>query len=250
VNLDTPEGAKSLAADGDARRLVEDTESRRKLVAVGKDFAVVCTPALSDFAKGEVHLGVYSGVHAYKHGEVFDGDAAWRVYPIALPTGLVVGLYVVNDRAIELRPDAPTVAGPAGSFKVVTTWSPSGELESFGVDDAKGGQSARVSGKGRASIDMLAGGGPTIESLVGRSHLAPLQDSGSRATPQPSAAQPATPASSAPPAGASRSWRDDPVAFAKPHLAWVGGGALLGFLLAAVFGVMRRRPRSFDHDDY
>src|SRR5262249_19640336 len=149
-------------------------------------------------------------------------------------------------KPLELRTDAPSLAGPGGSFKIVTSWGASGDLEAFGIDDAKGGQSARVSGKGRASIDLLAGGGPTLDSLMRHAHLQPLRETGARPVeaPSPSAA-PVPPA----PVHPTPNWREDPVGFARPHLPWVGGGAAIGFLLAAIFGMMRRRPRIFEDED-
>jgi hypothetical protein len=248
VRLDTPDGPKVLSVD-DPKRLIEDTEARRKLIVVGKEFAIVCSPARSDFGKNEAYLGVYSKIHVYKNGEAFDEDARWRVYPIAFPSGPVLSVYLVNDKPIELRPDSPTFAGPAQVFKLVTTWGSSGDLESFGIDDAKGGQSARVAAKGRSSIDLLAGGGPTIASLRGR--VTSLSESGAPAASAGSA-QPATspPASSAPPsepAGPIRS-PADAIAAARPHSRWMLGGVAAGFIVAMLLGAFRRRRPTYMDD--
>ena len=237
VSLETPDGAKTLSIEGDPKRLVEDTEARKKLVSIGKDYAVVCLPALSDFGKGQAYVSVYAKLHTYRRGEALDGDTAWRVYPVAFPTGHVLGVYVVNDKAIDLSPEQASVKGPAGAFQLVTTWA-GGALETFGFDDAKGGHGPRVAGKGRTSIDLVAGGGPTIESVLGRTGIAPPPDATPAAVAPPAASAAPSPA----PAPAAPSWRDDPVGFARPHLAWLGGGAVVGFLLAWLLGSFRRRP--------
>jgi hypothetical protein len=240
VTLETPDGAKTLAIDGDPKRLVEDADARKKLLFVGKDYAVACLPGVSDFAHGKAYVAVYAKVHVYKRGEALDDDAAWRVTPVALPNGHLLGIGVTNDKAIELTPDQPAANGPARAFRVTTTWS-GAELETFGVDDGKGEGKGRVPAKGRASIDFIAGNGPTIESLRARSGIA--SPSGPpTAAPSP-AAPPPTPVPPEPP---KTSWRDDPVGFARPHFPWLGGGAAGGFLLAWIFGAFRRRsPREY-----
>ncbi len=238
VTLDTPDGPKTLSIEGDPKRLIEDADARKKLVFIGKDYAVACLPGLSDFAHAKAFVAVYAKLHIYKRGEPLDEDAAWRVTPVALPNGHQLGLSVTNDKAMELAPDHPAANGPTQSFRITTTWS-SGELETFGVDDGKGeGKSKeRVAAKGRASIDLIAGNSPTIESLRARSGIA--APSGPVAAPPP----PATTPSPAPVEPPKVSWRDDPLTFARPHFPWIGGGAAGGFVLAWIFGAFRRRPR-------
>jgi hypothetical protein len=237
VTLDTPDGAKTLAIEGDPKRLVEDAELRKKLVSIGKDYAVSILPALSDFAHGKAFVAVYAKLHLYKRGEPLDEDAAWRVTPVALPNGHLLGVNVSNDKAIELTPDHPAANGPTHAFRITTTWA-SGELETFSVDDGKteGKNKERVPAKGRASIDFIAGNGPTIESIRARSGIA--APSGPVAAPPPPAA-PAPPP--APPEPPKISWREDPVGFARPHFAFIGGGAAAGFVLAWILGAFRRR---------
>ena len=235
VSLDTPDGAKTLAFDGDPKRLVEDAEARRKLLFVGKDYAVACLPGASDFARGKAFLAVYAKVHVYKRGEALDEDAAWRATPVAFPNGHLFGVSVANDKAIELTPEHPAACGPAQSFRIATSWN-AGELDTFGVDDGKGDVKARVAAKGRSSIDLIAGNGPTIESLRARSGIA------SPSGPPPPAPVTSTPPPTPPPVTAPAvSWRDDPEGFARPHLPWIGGGAAAGFLLAWILGAFRRR---------
>jgi hypothetical protein len=236
VTLDTPDGSKTLAAPPDLSVLPEDSVVRKRLIALGNDWAVVLNPALSDFPAGQAQLFVYSSVRGYRNGELLENNDQWRVWPTALPNGHVIGLFVTNDRPVELSAKSTTLEGPAKVFRLVTEWSSSGELASFVVEDPKGTRSAPVSGSGLHSIDLIAGAGPIARSLLARvksAEAAAAEGGDAGATP---------PAPSAP-AAASPMFREHPVAYVKPHLYWVLGGAGAGFLLAAIFGVMRRRRK-------
>jgi hypothetical protein len=254
VDLETPEGARTLSVDPDARRSLEDTEVRKKLVFVGKEFAVALDPSQSDFPKVEAHLEVHSGLHVHKHGEPLDVDPAWRVYPLATYAGRVVGVHMVSDKPIELTPAAPTADGPGGSIRLLTSWTPGGELEWFGVDDGKGGKSPRVPAAGRASMNLVAGSGPTAESLLAHTgaaaaaSLAAAIPQPSGATPDAGATAPASSAAAAPAAPAPT----DPIAIWRPRAPWIGAGAAAGLLLGFLIGRAgggRRRNR-YDDDDY
>src|SRR5262249_18582618 len=149
--------------------------------------------------------------------------------------------YLVNDKPVELRPDAPTFAGPTQTFKLVTNWGTGGALESFGLDDAKGGQSARVAAKGRSSVDLLAGDGPTIESLRGRvaSVEAPAAPAAAPAQPGSSSA-PAPPPSTTEPAQGPIRAPADLISAARPHSRWMLGGFAAGVIIAMLLGAFRR----------
>ena len=235
VTLDTPDGSKTLTAPPDPKVLPEDTDARKKLIFVGKQWAVVLNPDLSDFPAGQAQLFVYSGVRWYKNGELLENAAEWRAWPTALPNGRVVGLFVTNDKPLELNPKLRTLEGPGAVFRLVTQWTDAGELASFVVEDAKGTRCPPVPASGLKSIDLIAGTGPTALSLLARvkSNLAAQETaSGDAGVALAPSAQP----SDRPP-----SFEQSPVAYVRPHLFWALGGAGAGFVLAALIGVMRRR---------
>jgi hypothetical protein len=240
VTLETPEGAKTLTAPADPNTAAEDSESRKKLIVVGKEFAVVLNPKLSDFTKGEAQIFVYSGIHTYRNGEAFDG-AEFKAWPTLTPNALVEGIVVTNDKPIELDAKKPSFDGPEGAFKLVASFSDGGDLRSVRLEkgDAK---TAEISMKGRASIDLVAGSGPTPASVFSRARKSAAEpsaepsDAGAPAAPSASATEPAAPA--------DVSFKENPVAYTRPHLFWALGGAVFGFVLAALFGMMRRKTRS------
>ncbi|MEJ7732757.1 MAG: hypothetical protein WKG00_26590 [Polyangiaceae bacterium] len=249
VELDTPEGVKTLSANPDPRLTLEDIEGRKTLIAVGKDFAVAFDPAQSDFTTQEAHLEVYSGIHTYSAGEPLDVDPAWRAYPLATPAGRVVGLYLINDKPIELTPAAPTADGPAASMKLQTTWSSAGDLETFGIDDAKGNKSARIPAKGRSTMNLIAGGGPSADAVLSRVGASAAAEIGSllpgasvAGTPDAGAPGATVPAPGTPPAVT-----DAMMTVWRPRLPWIAGGAAVGFLLGFLIGRPgRRRAREYD----
>jgi hypothetical protein len=240
VSLETPDGAKTLVAPPDLKVLPEDSDARKKLILLGKDWAVVLNPNLSDFPKGEAQLYVYSGTRSHRNGEPFEGDASWRVWPTALGNGLVVGVLLTNDKPLQLDPKSPKVEGPGGNFKLVTSWNGE-ELGSFHVE-YKGERSPDVTGSGRKSIDFVAGGGPTVASVLSRTRV----ESGGVPKDTAAAATPAPAGSATPEAGPTPTWRTDPVGWARPHLLWLAGGAGFGLFLAIVIGLMRRRKNPWD----
>jgi hypothetical protein len=166
IELSTPDGPMVIDANFDWKLLIEDTAARRKVVLLGKTFAVYLIPFFSDFESGEVHLEAFTGLIRIKNGEPFPLDPAWRAYPIGCYTGHNSGVYLVNDKPIELSPEKAVVTGPQGAFKLVTRWSAAGELTSFGIEDRTGKASAQMPAKGRKSINFLAGDGPTLFSLM------------------------------------------------------------------------------------
>jgi hypothetical protein len=252
VELDTPEGVKTLSANADPRRTLEDSEAKKTLIAVGKDFAVAFDPAQSDFTTQEAHLEVYSGIHTHKAGEPLDVDPAWRVYPLATPAGRVVGLYAINDKPIELTPATPTADGPAGSMKLQTTWSSAGDLETFGVDDAKGNKSARIPAKGRSTMNLIAGGGPSADAVLARvgtsaaAEIGALLPGASPAAAASGAADAGAPGATTPAPGTAPA-ATDAMAVWRPRLPWIAGGAAGGFLIGFLIGRPgRRRAREYD----
>lgn len=239
VSLETPDGAKTLQAPPDPKLLPEDSESRKKVILLGKGWAVSMNPALSDFTKGEVHLYVHSGTRSYRNGEALPGGSGWRVWPTALPNGLVVGLLVTNDQPLSLDPKSDKLDGPEKSFQLVTTWNGE-DLASFRVEHHNE-KSADVPVTGRTNLDFVAGGGPSASSILARATIT----SAGGSTPAPSAS--AVPVADAAPAPApAPSWKENPVAWAKPHLFWVLGGFVFGLVLALLINLGRRRRNSWD----
>jgi hypothetical protein len=236
VTLETPDGAKTLIAQGDPNLLPEDTDSRKKLIVTGKDYAVVLSPKLSDFPKGEAQLFVYSGLHTYRNGEAPDGAPDFRVWPAVFPNGAIGGVLMTNDKPIELDPKKTSFDGPDGAFKLVTTWTDSGELRSFRLERGER-KSAEISTKGRSSIDLVSGTGPTINRIATLARVSSGTGDAEKADGGVAPAAAETPA-------VEVSFKENPVAYVKPHLAWMLGGAAGGFLLAMVLGMFRRRTRS------
>lgn len=238
VTLETPDGPKTLLAPPDPKVLPEDTESRKKVMVLGKDWAVAMNPGLSDFVKGEVHLYVYSGTRSFRNGEMYPGASGWRVWPTALPNGLVVGLLVTNDQPLSLDSKSTKVEGPDHSFSLVTTWKGE-DLASFRVEH-RNEKSAEVTVTGRANLDFVAGGGPTASSILARTSIGV---SAASVTPTETTPAPAGSAQAPPPAP---TWRDSPVAWVKPHLYWALGGFVFGLLIALVVGLGRRKRQPWE----
>jgi hypothetical protein len=238
VSLETPDGPKTLQAPPDPKFLPEDTESRKKVMVLGKDWAVAMNPGLSDFTKGEVHLYVYSGTRSFRNGEMYPGATGWRVWPTALPNGSVVGLLVTNDQPLSLDPKSSKLEGPDQSFTLVTTWKDE-DLASFRVEH-RNEKSAEVPVAGRNNLDLVAGGGPTASSILGRASIGVSAPSAEATDTTPA---PASSAAAPPPAP---TWRESPVAWVKPHLYWVLGGFVFGLLLALLVGLGRRRKQSWE----
>jgi hypothetical protein len=239
VSLETPDGPRTLSAPPDPRLLPEDADSRKKVIVLGKDWAVSMNPALSDFTKGEVHLYVHSGTRAFRNGESHPNAAGWRVWPTALPNGLVVGVLFTNDQPLSLDPKSAKLDGPDGSFTLVSTWKDDA-LDSIRVEH-RNEKSADIPVSGRKNVDLVAGGGPSANSIRSRTTL----EAASVVTPAPAGS--ALPAADAAPApGPAPTWRDNPVAWAKPHLLWVLGGFVVGVLLAVLLNLGRRRKQSWE----
>ena len=255
VELETPDGVKTLTANADPRRTLEDSEARKTLVAVGKEFAVALDPAQGNAGTQEAYLEVYSGIHTIQAGEPLDVDAGWRAYPLATPNGRVVGLYAVNDKPLELSPATPSADGPAGSMKLQTTWSSAGDLETFGIDDAKGNKSARIPAKGRTTMNLIAGGGPSADAVLARVGTSAAAEVGALlpgASPANAldAGSPGAPGSTTtPPAPGTPPVATDPMAVWRPRLPWIAGGAAVGFLLGFLIGRPSRRRVVREGDD-
>jgi hypothetical protein len=236
VSVETPEGPHRFSFDFDPKLLAEDTSARRKVLWVGKDFAAFLNPLLSSLEEGKVYFDIYSQLRTLRYGETVGEAPAWKVYPIGCYTGHVAGLYVVNDKAVELSPEQPVMMGPEGRFKLVTEWSAQ-ELRSFHVEDAKGGKSFSVPAAGRKSINLLAGEGPSVQGIFGVvGPLAAAQLNGLLTGVAPKPFKAATAAPAAQGQETEPGWRF--------KVAWsmVGGGAVA--LVVGLFVTRRRKDAS------
>ena len=241
IDLDTPDGKKTLSAGGDLRALPADSALRKRLIAVGSNYAFVLVPEASDFAARRAHVEVYSGLHRYRHGDVVPDARSYKAFAHAHYTGAVHGLTWVNDQPLELTPESPNLEGPARTFKLVTRWSKQGQLESFELEDGKGGRSAAVAAAGRKSLDFLAGAGPTIESILARAAAAPLAELSTALGKRQAEARSPAPASSAgsPPAARETASNPTSVALIRPALFWICAASVVGLLIG--FGLGRAR---------
>ncbi|HEY5960401.1 MAG TPA: hypothetical protein VIV60_27795, partial [Polyangiaceae bacterium] len=248
IDLQTPDGPKVLSANVDLRGLPADTAARKKLIAVWANHAIVLVPDASEFATNRAHIEVYSGLRHFRHGGVAPAAANWRAYPFAHYTGGVVGIYWVNEQPIDLTPNASVLTGPYDSFKILSTWNSSGEISTFQLQDAKGGKSAAIDANGRKSINLLAGNGPTLHSILARIGVSSIQDLHQRLAKAASA--PKAPLIAAPPPAAVErqarvtnleDWRDPRRLWFELAAACIG--LLIGLPFGILFGRARRRPR-------
>jgi len=168
VDIETPDGRKSLVGAGDLRSLPADTAARKRLIATGTKYAYVLVPDASDWNGRQVYLEIYSNLRSYRSGDTSSDDKAFKAYPLAHYTGAVLGIYWVNDQAVELSPSASVASGPSGAFKLSSSWSASGDLTGIVLEDRKGQKSGSLPASGRKSINLIAGAGPTVDALLSR----------------------------------------------------------------------------------
>lgn len=251
VDVETPEGKKTLSAPPDSRLLPADSTLRKRLIAVGTKYAFVLVPEASDFAGRKAHIEVYSDLRRYRHGDGAPEDRAFKAYPLAHYTGAVLGLYLVNEQPLELAAGSPGIKGPGGAFELFATFGEGGELEALELRDRKGGKSAALPLGGRKSADLIAGAGPTVDAILGRAGsgtAATLHELWWKASQKPAvtAVAKASAPSPAPEPAMTRAelFRPDRIRAALP---WALFSAAIGLVIGFLLGRMgRKRAASWD----
>jgi hypothetical protein len=237
VELDTPDGRKILSAGGDLRGLPADAAARKKLIAVGANYAFVLVPEASDFVARQAHVEVYSGLRQFRHGESPADARGYKTFPYAHYTGAVLGLLWVNDQPLELTPQSAALEGPGRAFKITTKWSAEGQLESVELEDAKGGKSGALPAVGRKSINLLAGAGMALASTLARVGAAPLAEQHAlwsrREAERSKAAAPGAPAT---PVARVADASPTSTAHIRPALFWICAAAVLALIIGFVLG--------------
>jgi hypothetical protein len=244
VDIETPEGRKTLSVAGDLRNFPADTALRRKLIARGADFAVVLVPDASDFPSRQVHLEVYSALRQYAYAAPAPDDNAYKTYPMAHYTGGVLGVQWVNTEPLEISAANPVLKGPYATFKLAGAYKAS-ELDSVVLEDPQGAQSGTLAVSGRNSLNLVTGAGPTLDSIMARAgvdiatSLHALWSSAATSRTDPKQEQPkANAPAKAPPAPTNR-WLE--LARTTPGFLWALAGLAIGLLLGYLVGRAGRR---------
>ncbi|SJZ80320.1 hypothetical protein [Selenihalanaerobacter shriftii] len=161
------------------KRLIEDTNTREKLIMKHDEVTVVLDPWTGPTKNGKAYLKVYSGSFNIKAGESYPFDKRFETYPIACPVGHLFGTMITNKKSIILRGDGSTFKGPEGYFKIVVDNVEGNTVKAWHIEDKQGNKSIKLGGKKNTDIDLIAGQGRAVVGLLtpkGKTLLSDLYD--------------------------------------------------------------------------